>query len=187
MFFDYDAHVPMPYVDGVQLIGDDVIEQMLDFFDDESDKGLLYLSYPMAEALQHYRNEDEFMDLKAKCKGRNCLTKHTCASREECINEPHYKAQVNEYAPQLSNLSRITKSKWAEIICANLKKVNYLMTDVIAFPSRLFSQQEIFHSQQRYVSEACPHVAVVSGFAPFLADYLGLDKVRHKISERLTP
>ncbi len=185
LFFDYDAHVPMPYVGGLPVIGDDVIGQMLHFFNDESENGLLYLSYPMAEAIQHYRDESSFKTLTAKCKGVNCISRSECVTREECIKEPHYKDIVNKYAPQLSIITRVKPAKWAEIIAANLKKMNYLMSGIYSFPESRYSQMEIFLKQLTLVAQECPHVAVLSGFAPFLADYLGLDKVRQKIEYRL--
>lgn len=46
LFFDYDAHST--------LASDDKIEEMLDFFDNETENGLLYISYPMLEAIRHF-------------------------------------------------------------------------------------------------------------------------------------
>ncbi len=94
LFFDYDAHVPMPYMDGVEVIGDDVISEMLDYFSDETENGLLYLSYPMAEALQHYRDETSYSALMTKCKGRNCNSRLECEVREICRK---YGAQNEAY------------------------------------------------------------------------------------------
>lgn len=184
LFFDYDAHVGMPYVDGEEVIGDDVISLMLDYFNDESDNGLLYLSYPMAEALQHFRDESAFLPLTAKCKGRNCLTRHECADRVQCTSEPRYKEQVNKYAPQLAVLSKVTQAKWAEIVLANLKKLNLLMTGAPEYPSCRYSQKNVFSRQQVFISQTCPQVAVLSAFPVFLFDYLGVEATAAKIAAR---
>ena len=60
LFFDYDAHST--------LANDDKIKEMLKFFDNETENGLLYISYPMLEAIRHYRDMDSFKVLKVKCK-----------------------------------------------------------------------------------------------------------------------
>lgn len=50
LFFDYDAHST--------LANDDKIVEMLDFFNNETENGLLYISYPMLEAQLPNRSED---------------------------------------------------------------------------------------------------------------------------------
>lgn len=73
MFFDYDGHVGMKTG---EPLGDDVIESMLTLFDNETETGKLYISYPMAEALEHTPlDREEFLRLTAKCKGVNCRSK----------------------------------------------------------------------------------------------------------------
>lgn len=60
LFFDYDAHS--------SLASDDKIVEMLDFFDNETENGLLYISYPMLEAIRHYKDMESFKELTVKCK-----------------------------------------------------------------------------------------------------------------------
>ena len=48
LFFDYDAHS--------SLASDDKIAEMLSFFDNETENGLLYISYPMLEAIRHFKD-----------------------------------------------------------------------------------------------------------------------------------
>ena len=52
LFFDYDAHST--------LADDEKIEEMLDFFDNETENGMLYISYPMLEAIRHYKDMQSF-------------------------------------------------------------------------------------------------------------------------------
>ena len=50
LFFDYDAHqTNLGKSDDV-----DVINQMLESFDNETENGKLYISYPMVEALRDF-------------------------------------------------------------------------------------------------------------------------------------
>ena len=45
LLFDYDPHA--------SNASDNKLQKLLDFFDDEFDKGKLYISYPMIEAFRH--------------------------------------------------------------------------------------------------------------------------------------
>lgn len=102
LFFDYDAHAT--------LADDRKIMQMLDFFDNETENGLLYISSPMVEAIRHFKEYDTFIDLTVKCKGRNCLQLATCPEQKAGAEEPHYKTRVNMECPALSNLNKFTRN-----------------------------------------------------------------------------
>ena len=83
LFFDYDAHS--------SLASDDKIAEMLSFFDNETENGLLYISYPMLEAIRHFKDMESFKELTVKCKRANCIYKDSCDDVEACMIEPHYK------------------------------------------------------------------------------------------------
>ncbi|TOP22640.1 hypothetical protein CGH19_24830, partial [Vibrio parahaemolyticus] len=58
-FFDYDAHVPNS--------SNEKIKELLNFFSEETDKGKLFISYPMIESMKcisDLSNDDLFFDLK---------------------------------------------------------------------------------------------------------------------------
>ena len=48
LFFDYDFQNRI----GVDRVND-ILEEMLDYFDDETENGKLYVNYPMIESLKH--------------------------------------------------------------------------------------------------------------------------------------
>ena len=50
LFFDYDAH----QTNLEKSVNEDIIRQMLESFDNETENGKLYISYPMVEALRDY-------------------------------------------------------------------------------------------------------------------------------------
>lgn len=50
LFFDYDAH----QTNLGNADGQDALKQMLESFDNETENGKLYVSYPMVEALRDY-------------------------------------------------------------------------------------------------------------------------------------
>ncbi len=47
-FFDYDAHATKA--------DDDKISELIKYFDNETDKGKLFISYPMVEAIRHFKD-----------------------------------------------------------------------------------------------------------------------------------
>ncbi|MBK8723702.1 MAG: hypothetical protein IPL95_16035 [Saprospiraceae bacterium] len=56
MFFDYDGQVTNA--------GDNKLSELLKFFNEETEMGKLYISYPMVEALKHIESFDLSKSLK---------------------------------------------------------------------------------------------------------------------------
>ena len=178
LFFDYDAHSTM---------ADDVkIMEMLKFFNNETENGLLYISYPMVEAIRHYRDMESFKKLTVKCKRSNCPYKEDCENVEACMNEPHYKTvSAEECRPQLSNINKYTKDVWQELIRAHVSKMNYLVHDVFDLPNRIEDQIIIFEKQQeKHINHKCPEVAVLSAFPIYVLDYFGAEGMKKKMEEQ---
>lgn len=104
LFFDYDGHD--------HSAGDYKIKKLLRLFDNETDKGKLFISYPMVEALKHYSRMIGFKDLKVKIK-----------PSAETKKYPSYKDMVDkEVDGKLKNLTAYTKANWIELIEIHLKK-----------------------------------------------------------------
>ena len=181
LFFDYDGHIGFSGDIGSPL-GDDVIRLMLERFDNETEEGKLFISYPMAEAIEHTPGDiTAFQHLTAKCKGRNCPSKESCPTREECKNEPHYKKRVNLEKPIKKKVSDYTDDEWNRIALFHLIKMEYIVNDNMDFPSDNHSQLKIFDSQlQKYISSPCPVVSVLSGFPAFALDYYGVAHMRDR-------
>lgn len=176
LFFDYDAHS--------SLADDGKILEMLSFFNDETDNGMLYVSYPMVEAIRHYKDLDSFKHLTVKCKRSNCPYIDDCSEKETCLKEPHYKhiATTNS-KPQLSNINSYSEQVWKELITAHLHKANYLVNDTFSLPTSLISQEDIFSKQlEKHIRHRCPQVAVLSGFPLYVLDYFGWKRISNKLN-----
>jgi len=175
LFFDYDAHAT--------LADDEKIIEMLSFFNNETENGMLYISYPMVEAIRHFKDMDSFRYLTVKCKGRNCSYMESCPDKEKCLKEPHYKTFVpTDNRPQLSNVNAYTREVWQELITAHLSKMNDLVNDVFELPKSLQSQVVIFNKQlEKHINHQCPKVAVLSAFPLFVLDYFGCEKLKSKL------
>lgn len=171
-FFDYDAHATKA--------SDRQLAEMLAFFDNETENGKLYVSYPMVEALRHFKDATSFKELVVKCKGHNCPHLQSCDRAEACLSEPGYKERVQkESAPQFARLD--SYEIWKKLIYYHLSKANNLFTENFELPTCLIPQNKIFEKQREtYLSRPCPQVAVLSAFPLFLQDYYGVEKI-HKL------
>lgn len=180
LFFDYDAHAT--------LADDDKIREMLEYFDNETENGCLYLSYPMVEAIRHFRDMDSFKDLVVKCKRSDslktmkCPSKLTCAKVDSCMGEDHYKTiSAREGDPQLTNINKYTFEVWRKLILANAFKQNYLVNDVYNMPQYFISQKVVFEKQlSKHINQQCPKVAVLSSFPMYVLDYYGVEGIKEQ-------
>ena len=176
LFFDYDAHST--------LADDDTIKEMLSFFSDETGDGMLFISYPMVEAIRHFKDVESFKDLVVKCKRDNCPNIKDCKERETCLKEPHYKRFVStDSRAQLSNMNSYSREVWQELITAHLCKANQLIKDEFILPQQLITQQEIFLKQlEKHINRSCPEVAVLSALPLYVLNYYGCDKIIEKLN-----
>lgn len=177
LFFDYDAHATSA--------DDHKLSEMLAFFDNETENGMLYISYPMVEAIRHYKDMKSFKQLTVKCKRNNCPYKDGCEDFEICMKEPHYKTFVStDCRKQLTNINSYTREIWQELVLAHVSKMNYLVNDKYELPDRIESQEVIFSNQlKKHIQHKCPMVAVLSAFPIYALDYFGPDKLKEKLEK----
>lgn len=149
LFFDYDGHAT--------LADDNKIIELLNFFNEETSKGKLFLSYPMVEALKHYSNELNFKELRVNAKEN---IKYKEIVNKECSN-------------YLQNLTAYSKEIWVQLIEVHLKKMNYISHDEYSLPKAIISQNFIFKKQLEKYIRIESKIAVLSSFPVFLFDYYG--------------
>lgn len=103
LFFDYDGHD--------SKANDEKIIEMLEFFNNSTTNGKLYINYPMVESIKIISLEAEklFYDIAE------------CSSFKDFIDK------VGEN--RLNNVKRYNYEIWQEIIYKNLFKVNFLLND----------------------------------------------------------
>ena len=147
LFFDHDGHS--------HLANDNKLKKMLEFFNNETQNGKLYISYPMVEALKHIN--DDFKNLVAKIK-----------------DNKKYKMRVNSEANnKYKSLKKYDKNLWKEITKLHCKKLNYVVNGSYEISKNDISQLELFNAQtKKYIK---PHlsVSVIGAFGIFLKDYFG--------------
>ena len=166
LFFDYDAH----QTNLEKSVNEDVVYQMLQSFDNETENGKLYISYPMVEALRDYE--------PGKCGNEiDCFVEITSFGDYKNISavrayNPHFK----EYDIDV----------WKSIIDVFVMKVSCLYNLVDMMQYEQYSSQvtpaEIYDLEAKETQRN--RVFVLSAFPEFLLDYFGVKlwktSVRHK-------
>lgn len=157
LFFDYDGHVG-----GAT---DDQLASMIELFNEETEAGKLYISYPMIEAIKHINPTTLFSETTAHCKTK--------------IN---YKGLVSQQCDAAyKHFHRINETQWKHIVSEHCKKLNHLMTNTFTFPTQYFDQASTFDQQLKKHIIPNDEVAVLSGFPIFILDYYGSEKLEEII------
>ena len=151
-FFDYDGHA--------SNADDEKLHKMLELFNNETENGKLYVSYPMVEAIKHLKEGIDFKD--------------TIEASTE-----NYKQIVNKNCDEdLINLNWLKEKHWLKIIQEHSKKANFIVNDAFSFPTEIIEQLYIFHNQKQKFIEPHNKVAVLASFPLFLFDYYGVEKFK---------
>lgn len=148
LFFDYDGHATKA--------DDKKIERLLGVFDNETDNGKLYVSYPMVEAIKHIKEESAFENL-AVC----------------CNQNIQYKKQVETECSMYKDYRRYDIKVWCELLRLHLCKSNCIVAGCFTLPEQIIPQELIFQNQlSRYILPTAT-VSVLSAFPLFIHDYFG--------------
>lgn len=154
LFFDYDGHDPTATVD-----------KMLDFlniFQNETESGKLYVSYPMVEANRHLTTTNNFKD-----------------STFLVSDGKKYKEIVGNSSDQAyKDVAKYTKEIWLDLSSQHIKKANYIANSKFELPdekciSKDLNQKNIFLSQIKNFFEINGHVAILGAFPFFICEYFG--------------
>jgi hypothetical protein len=158
LFFDFEGHLSEQPLDAYCAI----IHKMIAFFDEETEHGKLWISYPMAEALKHiYRDS-------TKCFG--CV--------QDINDNAGYKKKVGKIN-DFQDMRRYTFSDWVYITAANTRKavclVNrcHFVSHGYKAVSSALEQAHIFEAQKKRFIRLKSCVVVLSAFPFFLLYYFG--------------
>ena len=155
LFFDYDGHAYK------RDLVDDIIREMIETFNNETENGKIYVSYPMVEAIKDLKKDD------------NCFRRCSVIAKENI----HYKRLVAKDT-DFENLTSLKINDWYLIINHSLKKGNCIMSSKFEIPNyreykKWTNQLSMFDSQLENFININQTVAVLSGFPFFLIDYFG--------------
>lgn len=156
LFFDYDVH----HKNLSDSLNDDVVRQMLESFDNETENGKLYISYPMVEALRDYMP------------GR-------CGIKKDCFIEKQALIDYKNISAERSlnpHLKKYDIDVWKDIIGVFAMRVFCLLDLPDTMEYELYSSEAT--PSQIYAVEVEKgeghRVFILSAFPEFLIDYFGV-------------
>jgi len=169
LFFDYDMH----QTNLGKEEDADVVAQMLKNFDNETENGKLYISYPMVEALRDYNPGV-------------CGNKEACYVSIEQMTEYKNASSVRSANPGLKYAYEI----WKDIIDVFAMRVSCLfgVADTLEYEiySETASPYDIYMLEEEETQKN--RVFVLSAFPEFLVDYFGVKLwrtcVKHRKNQR---
>lgn len=166
LFFDYDGHAP--------VANDKKISELLSFFDEETNNGKLFISYPMVEALKCL---EKIEDLEGFCS-------HTYPIKDG----KDFKQYTAGYAcKSLIQFSIYTREMWNDIIRVHCSKANYLLKGEKTFPVLNVSQQELFALQKDKFIDQHGHISILGSFPLLLLDFFGSSQLSTLVSGQVMP
>ncbi len=154
LFFDYDGHQNNLSKDEK---GNDVIQEMLNTFNNETENGLLYINYPMVEAVRDYIEND-------------CTTMSGCVI--DLFDVGEYKSISSKNAGH-NSIRNYTINDWENIIDCYAERVSCLLgkEDVVTFDEykSIVTESQIYKFQKRYEEQG--KVFILSAIPGFLLKY----------------
>ena len=171
LFFDLDIH-------GLAQSTEQSCEQLcelVNFFNNETENGKLFLSYPMAEAINICDVENGLMSDDRKL-----------FSIDKCVNDgfKHFADNLNRDSKTICRAN--SRENWLIISKANYEKAMWLMH---LTSEELFSvldqmqQAAILQHQQKLIKNDGV-VATLSAFPFFLLEYVGVGKIQRMFNNR---
>jgi hypothetical protein len=158
LFFDFEGHLPEKPLDEYC----DIINGMVEYFNQETGRGKLWLSYPMAEAIKHTHKD------LTKC--FDCI--------QNIDDNTHYKEKVGGISDFQDVRHYTFRPDWCHIIATNIRKAICLINRQYSMPaymdvSSALSQSHIFDAQRERFILSNSNVVVLSSFPFFLLYYYG--------------
>lgn len=166
LFFDYDFQNRI----GLETVNE-VLTEMLDFFDDETENGKLYINYPMVESLKYTKEMPD-------------ATYNEYVTTRKICGEHKFKSEAEAFAYAAAkgyrfiDLDRTSEEEvlrnWELLKEQNVKKANFLCNDENDFPEQKedIAQDRIFESQLAKYVDVDESVAILNSFPIFVYEYL---------------
>ena len=148
-----------------------ILEEMLEFFDDETDNGKLYINYPMVESLKYTKDMPDADYYKY------------IATKDECANHL-FKGNTERFAYAAAKAYRFIDLKqtnetevttnWENLKAQNVAKANYIVSGNNAIPENKddINQNAIFDAQKSKYVDVNESVSILNSFPIFIYDYL---------------
>lgn len=156
LFFDYDGH-QNNLSEADKADSKDVIAQMLNSFDNETENGKLYISYPMAEALRDY-------------------IPGCCGNQENCycfVRDFEKYKQLSACNSTMPEFKKYSFQEWKQIINVFAMRISCLLErdEIISYEEYSNKITPLIIYELQRVNIEKNKIFVLSAFPEFLLDY----------------
>ncbi|PWB14080.1 hypothetical protein DCO44_10995 [Acinetobacter sp. AM] len=155
LFFDFDCHATQAE--------DLKIKELLDHFDNETEEGKLFISYPMVEAFKYFTHCDDLMNFL------NFYVKR--------IQVPMFKQISHQESDHRKTWQKMTKDDCQRIINMHCIKASYLVNKTDKLYEGDIAQKTIFD-----IHDGKDEVYVLSAFPLMLKYYYSFTKFCEKMN-----
>lgn len=180
LFFDYDIKQPDAHNSLTIEEQHTRIKELLCYFNDETDKGKLYINYPMVESIRYFKNplpDNDYKDytVEASIDGAFKALVNDEAYYKNLdficfgINNKSAALKIPREPEKINNI----KGNWITVKEINVKKAYFICTGSYSVPQEIsaISQQHIFDNQlNKYVNKN-RRIAILNAFPLFLYEY----------------
>ena len=169
LFFDYDCQQIDVHDERAVAIFNSQLGELLDFFADETDRGKLYINYPMAEAIRYTKAlpDEEY-------EGYTVSLDRCVDFKASAHDFSHYKSLdfiVAHNRPTPDELREIARN-WRMLVGQNLSKACKITGQERAPRGRtLVNQRTIFDAEVAKFIQPQSLLSILAAFPLFLNDY----------------
>lgn len=168
LFFDYD--IQNKNISLKELNSE--LQAMIQFFNEETENGKLYINYPMVEAITYTKELPDEHYSQYVVEISKCSDFKRLASEFSFYKSLDFIALTKNRKPTEKEINKI-KTSWNLLIQQNVKKANFICWHKNEYPKNKkdIIQQNIFDNQvQKYVSNNM--VSILNSIPLFLYEYL---------------
>lgn len=174
LFFDYDFH----HKRGTLEENNAHLKELIEYFDEETGHGKLYINYPMVESLIYTKTLPDYNYLNYVVSRLQCSAFKKQASEFSSYNSFDHLLLSNnpkESEEKKNKRAKTAGRNWLHLIKMNVTKANYLCNDSNMLPTAKsdICQSLIYEAQlSKFVLTADSKVSVLNSFPIFLYEYL---------------
>lgn len=181
LFFDYDFQCTLRYPKLNLSTYHQELKEMLAHFNNETDGGKLYISYPMVEALMDNRGNDRLYFISQEvCRKSYKKDVDDLRLANKVVFEASKRGGI-----QTDKFNTIGKT-WLKHIHLNLCRAMALCQGQWRLPTNRaeVEQELIYDKQYAYVQGAEPQVCVLSPFPLFILEYFGIEGTKALLAKK---
>lgn len=179
LFFDYDFHESRLSLEE----NNDHLNEMLEYFNDETGNGKLYINYPMIESIKYHKELPDVNFLNYTIPRIDCKQFKNTAHEFSYYKSLEYiliSHNPNENIEKQILRIGIARKNWKHLIDMNVSKANFICNSSTSYPDKKsdIQQSRIFSNQLlKYVNTEQCCVAILNAFPLFIYDYFDMNKL----------